>query len=339
MSNSIYFTKNKEKLNLMSLLVFVVFLAIIAIFNLTITFISALASFYIVKSLQTAPLISKHEKAKRIATMLIGFFLIFVLVIGGVYSTELAKSSITMYSSLKGNVAPIIISFKSMLPSGISSLIPTNEDVLNKWGHEVVTTQSGAVLKAGASLAEGLLMSIIGIIIGLMIANADESPRNKTLFSMSLSSRILNFYEIFKKVVLAQFWIALINTFLTSIFILILLPLFGIKLPYAAALIAFTFVAGLIPIVGNLACNVVLTLAGLSKGLPAAIACLVWLMAIHKLEYFINAKVLGSKTSIATWELLSVIFISHAIMGVVGLVLGPLYYSYIKLELKNSNIL
>src|SRR5690606_42128231 len=47
-------------------------------------------------------------------------------------------------------------------------------------------------------------------------------------------------------------------------FLLLVLPLWGMKLPYTAMLITLTFVGGLIPIVGNLICNSVITVVGLS---------------------------------------------------------------------------
>jgi hypothetical protein len=62
--------------------------------------------------------------------------------------------------------------------------------------------------------------------------------------------------------VAAQFWIAAFNTLLTAIFLLFLMPLWGAHLPYTPALITLTFLAGLVPIVGNLVCNSVITLVG-----------------------------------------------------------------------------
>lgn len=337
--SKMYFTSNLEKLNAISFLLFLSLLTVIALVDLTVAFVSMLASYYIVSSLTQIPLLSKHASAKKIATVIIGAALVFWLILGVTYGTDLVKSGLSLYSSLRGNLAPHILTIKAMLPSALSSLIPTNEEHLNQWGQTLVENQAVTVIKAGASMAEGFLMAIIGIIIGLVLANTKTADAKSTTFSKTIIERGTNFYSVFKKVVLAQFWIALINTTLTSVFILIILPLFGKHIPYAAAIIVFTFVAGLIPIVGNLACNVVLTVAGLSQGLPVAVACLVWLMAIHKLEYIINAKVLGTQTNIATWELLSVIFIAHSLLGVQGLVLGPLYYSYVKSELKFAKII
>ena len=69
------------------------------------------------------------------------------------------------------------------------------------------------------------------------------------------------------------------------------------------------------------------------------LACLLFLVAIHKFEYVINAKVVGKRTNTAAWELLSVMFIGEAIFGVAGLVAAPLYYAYVKRELLDAGLI
>jgi len=67
-----------------------------------------------------------------------------------------------------------------------------------------------------------------------------------------------------------------------------------------------------------------------------ATACLAFLIAIHKAEYFINAKVIGHRTQMGVWELLSVMFVMEAVFGPAGLVAAPLFYAYSKKELHAS---
>ena len=112
-----------------------------------------------------------------------------------------------------------------------------------------------------------------------------------------------------------------------------LMPLWGERLPYTAALVTLTFVAGLIPIVGNLLCNTVITIVALSVSPQAAAACLGFLVLIHKAEYVINARVVGQRTHMAVWELLTVMFVAEAVFGPAGLVAAPLFYAYLKKEL------
>jgi len=110
-------------------------------------------------------------------------------------------------------------------------------------------------------------------------------------------------------------------------------------MPYAASLVGLTFVAGLIPIVGNLLCNGVLTMVGVSVSPPVGLACLLFLVSIHKFEYVINAKVVGKRTHTAAWELLCVMFAGEALFGVAGLVAAPLYYAYLKRELLRAGLI
>ena len=154
----------------------------------------------------------------------------------------------------------------------------------------------------------------------------------------ALMQRIRLLGDAFRQIVAAQFWIALFNTVLTAIFLLLILPLWQMELPYTRALITLTFVAGLIPIVGNLLCNVVLTIVGLSVSPATALACLGFLVLIHKAEYVINAKVVGQRTHIGVWELLAVMFTAEAVFGRAGLVAAPLLYAYLKKELHAAQL-
>ena len=155
---------------------------------------------------------------------------------------------------------------------------------------------------------------------------------------LALKQRIRYFGQAFRQIVAAQFWIALFNTFLTALFLLFVLPFWDLELPYTPALITLTFLAGLIPIVGNLLCNAVLTLVGLSVSPTAAAACLAFLILIHKAEYVINAKVVGQRTHMGVWELLSVMFVAESVFGPAGLVAAPLFYAYLKKELEAAQL-
>ena len=62
--------------------------------------------------------------------------------------------------------------------------------------------------------------------------------------AQQLHLRISRFGEAFSQIVAAQFWIATFNTVFTAIFLLGVLPLTDLHLPYTPALITLTFVAG-----------------------------------------------------------------------------------------------
>jgi predicted PurR-regulated permease PerM len=99
-------------------------------------------------------------------------------------------------------------------------------------------------------------------------------------------------------------------------------------------LILLTFVAGLLPVVGNLISNATIFLIslGLSPGVGAA--SLAFLVLIHKLEYFTNARIVGGEVKASAWELLCAMLVMEAVFGLAGLVAAPVVYAWLKAEMK-----
>ena len=195
-----------------------------------------------------------------------------------------------------------------------------------------------ALAVAGRAWLGAVLYAYVGLLIGTLAAVRAPGALRGPL-AQELVLRVRVFGEAFRQIVAAQFWIAAFNTFLTALFLLLVLPYWGLKLPYTPALITLTFVAGLVPIVGNLLCNTVITIVGLSVSPLAAAACLGFLILIHKAEYVINAKVVGSRTQMGVWELLAVMFVAEAVFGPAGLVAAPLFYAYLKKELVSARLI
>jgi predicted PurR-regulated permease PerM len=54
---------------------------------------------------------------------------------------------------------------------------------------------------------------------------------------------------------------------------------------------------------------------------------------IHKLEYFLNARIVGAHIRASAWELLLAMLLMESAFGIVGLVAAPVYYAYLKDEL------
>jgi predicted PurR-regulated permease PerM len=71
----------------------------------------------------------------------------------------------------------------------------------------------------------------------------------------------------------------------------------------------------------------------LSASLAVAIASLVFLVVVHKLEYFLNARIVGSQIRASAWELLLAMLLMESAFGLAGLVAAPVYYAYLKEEL------
>ena len=70
-----------------------------------------------------------------------------------------------------------------------------------------------------------------------------------------------------------------------------------------------------------------------------ALASLTYLIIIHKLEYFLNARIVGGQIHARAWELLLAMLTMEAAFGFTGLMAAPIYYAYIKDELRDSHLI
>ncbi|PYL69774.1 MAG: hypothetical protein DMF28_01995 [Verrucomicrobia bacterium] len=187
------------------------------------------------------------------------------------------------------------------------------------------------------STAAILFFSVIGIIAaGSLFFKTGLDPHRGThrvknnLYSIccdEVSTRFRDFYRGFATVMGAQITISLINTVLTAIFLL------AAHLPHVPLLIAVTFLCGLVPIVGNLVSNTVIVFVGLTVSLKLAISALLFLVLIHKLEYFLNSKIIGDRIRNPIWLTLIALIIGERLMGIPGLILAPAVLNYLRVEM------
>jgi predicted PurR-regulated permease PerM len=154
--------------------------------------------------------------------------------------------------------------------------------------------------------------------------------------AVALTERARRLAEAFRRIVFAQVRISAINTTFTGIYLAILLPMLGIHLPLTKTLIAITFVVGLLPVIGNLISNSVIVIVSLAHSPQVAVASLAFLVVIHKLEYFLNARIVGSQIAARAWELLLAMLTMEAAFGLPGVIAAPIYYAYLKAELRDA---
>ena len=67
--------------------------------------------------------------------------------------------------------------------------------------------------------------------------------------------------------------------------------------------------------------------------LKLAIGALVFLVLIHKLEYFLNSKIIGSRIPNPVWLTLISLIIGERLMGIPGLILAPVVLNYLRVEM------
>jgi predicted PurR-regulated permease PerM len=182
-----------------------------------------------------------------------------------------------------------------------------------------------------------LVFSILGIVVsaslfvktGLDPYRGTHRLKNNlySICSNEISRRFRDFYRSFATVMGAQITISLINTVLTATFLL------AVHMPHAPLLIAGTFLCGLVPIVGNLVSNTIITFVALTVSLKLAISALVFLVVIHKLEYLLNSKIIGDRIRNPVWLTLVALILGERLMGIPGLILAPVVLNYLRVEM------
>lgn len=177
---------------------------------------------------------------------------------------------------------------------------------------------------------------VIGIVIGISIFLNPATDLNRdgyriktnlyTVYSEFIAGCFQSFYRSFKLVMQAQLLISAINTALTATFLILA------HMPNTTTLIAITFLCGLLPIVGNLLSNSAIVAVGFTVSPELGVTSLIFLIVLHKLEYFLNSKIIGDRIKNPVWLTLIGLIIGEKLMGLTGMVLAPVVLHYLKHE-------
>jgi len=231
-------------------------------------------------------------------------------------------------------MAQVINEARATLPESLAESLPDNPDELKESAAHWVESHTRSVQAAGEHFGRVVVHILVGLVVGGMVSLMDVRPHTVGRpLARALAERIARLGNAFRNVVFAQVRISGVNTVLTALFLLVGLRLFGVHLPLVKTLIVITFVVGLLPIVGNLISNTIIVIVGLNHSFGVALGCLGFLIVIHKLEYFLNARIVGGQIRARAWELLVAMLVMEAAFGLPGIVAAPIYYAYLKDEL------
>lgn len=195
-----------------------------------------------------------------------------------------------------------------------------------------------AILGAYAKLASiQFIFVLAGLVTALSIylhpqwtAVPDAPGANTGVYdglTREIGRRFGTLYRSFARVMEAQIVISAINTTLTAVFLLLN------HYPYMVLLVPGVFLCGLIPIVGNILSNVVVVGVGFTVSPRSGLLALLFLVAIHKLEYFLNSKIVGRHIDSPIWMTLVALIVGERLMGISGLILAPVLLHYVRSEL------
>ena len=289
-----------------------------------------------------APLLRLRISGER--SRLAALVVLATLIIGAV--TALIFGAIAFFRSDAGSVpallqkmADIIEGTRNALPSWLLEYVPADTDELRDGLSHWLRAHAPEVRLAGAEAGRALLHALVGMVLGAMISlNEARARHDQKPLARALTGRAERLGDAFRRVVFAQVRISAINTLLTAAYLAAILPLFGVHLPFTKTLIALTFVAGLLPVIGNLISNTAIVVVSLAHSPYAALSSLAFLVVIHKLEYFLNARIVGSEIRARAWEVLLAMVVMEAAFGLAGLVAAPVYYAYVKRELMDRGL-
>jgi len=242
-------------------------------------------------------------------------------------------------SILFERMAEIITGARNGLPYWIQNQIPTDIHEFSDGSVAWLRDNSVELRSVGGDFGRLIGYAAVGMLIGGLVSFREIKSTGKAkLLSKYLLRCAQRFTNSFECVMYAQLRIAALNSALTAIYLVIVLPLMGIQLPFTKTMIALTFIVGLIPVVGNLLSNAVIVIISLSQSATVAVASLVFLIFIHKLEYILEARIIGDKIRASTWELLLSMLVMESAFGVTGLIAAPVFYAYVKAELAERNL-
>lgn len=243
-------------------------------------------------------------------------------------------------SSLLSTVAETLLRVRHALPEQAADVLPGSTEELRESLADLVREHGERLSAFGVAGLKTFAHVLLGMVVGGMTAlHKFIDPHLWPPLAAALHVRAQSLAVAFDKVVLAQVKIAALNTLLTAIYLLVILPVCGVHLPLLTVLIPLTFVVGLLPVVGNLISNTVIVLLSLGVSPGVALASLIFLIAIHKLEYFTNARIIGGQVHARAWELLCAMLAMEALFGIAGLVAAPVLYAWVKGELKAKGMI
>ena len=243
------------------------------------------------------------------------------------------------------------------LPRIAETTIPAAVEAAEKNGIELPFTDYSSAKTVAIAEAKDKLANLghyvrtaafefVELIIGLVVAasmflnarwiadNDPEAAKDNLYVTVvrELNIRFRLFYGSFATVIGAQIIISAINTIFTAVFLI------WNGFPYALVLVGLTFLCGLLPIIGNLISNTLIIGVAFTLSPKMALIALIFLIVIHKGEYFLNSKIIGDRIKNPMWLTLIGIVVGEKLMGIPGMILAPVVLHYIKAEASRNRV-
>ena len=309
--------------------------------HLIVPLLAGLLVYELVQSV--TPLAQKYIWTKRAKVVVVAIFAIIVIgaICGAVFGlVSFFKSDIDNLPHLLQKISEILDRVRAGIPSFMADYLPDDIAGLQQSALEWLRGHVAELQMMGThtlvTFAETLIAFVIGAVLSLREVDPHATPGP---LAVALTERVQRFACAFRRVALSQLWISALNTSFTAIYLWVVLHAVGVHLPLTKTMIAITFIVGLLPIIGNLISNSIVVIVSLAHSPAIAAASLVFLIVIHKLEYFLGARIVGHRIKSQIWELLLAMMVMEALFGIPGLVAAPIFYAYLKSELLEAKLI
>ena len=279
-----------------------------------------------------------HSVRERLRTTVLMALLLalLALIFFGAFELLLNASSGGMAKLLR-LLADTLDHIRATAPAWIVSRLPESaaslQEALSGW----LRSHAGQMQQWGRDALRVIFHLVVGLAVGLLAGISMREPPRAALPRLA-QERWQQLTLAFSDIMAAQLRIALVNSALTGIYLLVILPLLGYRVPLSLTLVAFTFIAGFLPIIGNLLSNSAIILASLTVSPWLGVSSLAFLVAIHKLEYFLNAHFVGNRIRLPAYALLASMLVLEAAFGAPGLIAAPVYCAWLTRELRAAGM-
>jgi predicted PurR-regulated permease PerM len=230
---------------------------------------------------------------------------------------------------------------RTSLPAGVAEHLPASVEALRTLAAKWLQEHMADLRTWGAEALRISVHILVGLVIGLLVSASTQAPAEEAdmlrPFPKMWRQALARLAQVFSLVMGAQIRIAALNAALTAVYLFMVVPLLGERIPLSKTLVSVTFVASLIPVLGNLISNTAVVLAALVVSPFLAALSLAFLVTVHKLEYFLNATLIGGRIQARTYELLTVMIIMEALFGLGGVVAAPVYYAWVMGVLRDEH--
>ncbi|MCX7169080.1 MAG: hypothetical protein NTY41_02010, partial [Proteobacteria bacterium] len=206
-----------------------------------------------------APRLEQHLSSHGARVAVVAVLALIVIAVGGALTMAtlaFIHSDVGSLPALMQKMADVLESTRAWLPDWAISHLPADSSEFQTRAATWLREHASELQSIGRESLRALAHALIGMAIGALVALRDiDATGSSGALAKALSQHARGFAAAFRRVVFAQVQIATINATLTGLYLVVGLGLFGIHLPLAKTMVAFTFVVGLLPVLGNLLSN------------------------------------------------------------------------------------